>query len=805
VEKIDNYIDTPEKAAERQRRIKLMLLEAGIEPVGDYRERAIDYQDIAPPRFEVQVPLVEVFERVKRFKADAWQRQFCEYLQNASTGQADARTWAVVHAPGQQGKSVILAQVYPAWILGHDPMHRIALATYNVTRSQSHSKAVIDIMNLPIYREMFRDPEGWVKKGAAMSGWQTQARKDSTESQLSFNPVGLQSGLTGSGFSTLIIDDPYSDQKEAFSETNRTNLQEFWDFTVGSRVGLHTNIFAMFHRYHVMDLGGYLLDTGDFDYLRYAAICDGPYIHEETGIQYNDPLNRQIGELIAPERFPLAYYAKAKQNTRVWNSMFQGKPTSDSGDFFNIGKIKVLDPIEDAEYIAQRTAECIAFGRAWDNAATQDGGDTTAGVGGGITPDARVLITDVILEQLDSGARLALQVQTAERDGRDVTVCIPQDPGSAGKDVVFMTEQALEGFTVSKRATSANKEMRALPASSAVNAGMVEIVDGPNTKRFLTALRDFPLSDFDDPVDSFSDLYTCLYETAKRGLVVKNLSPQRNLVDWQTFAKYYGPEGEDAKPLESIPPHWTIYVGVKITPEASKANSAVIVARAAQNAKMPDTLFIVAEYKKFDANYEAVFEWIDAALAAYAPGATDVTAWLHPDSEQYKQTLWQKLNRRIAVFEEDDLAGLTELNWYLKPNGKENPFNPVEGGANLYGLIADPKQLSAATDEYGLYAVRQEASTWGFNDKGEPSPVGSVLNCLAMICYAFRTTEAGLTVEEKIEEAMSPKLTVAAIANIIDPDQQDTALTKRRMEVERLEKEMLRPVRGAHVARFSRR
>ena len=803
----DDYIDTPEKAAARLKKIRLLLTEADIPIVGDYRDREIEYQDIAPPRFEVQVPLVEVFERVKRFKADAWQRQFCEYLQNASLGQCDARTWAVVHAPGQQGKSVILAQVYPAWILGHDPMHRIALATYNVTRSQSHSRAVIDIMNLPIYQEMFRDSAGWVKKGAAMSGWQTEARRASTESQLSFNPVGLQSGLTGSGFSTLIIDDPYSDQKEAFSETNRTNLQEFWDFTVGSRVGLHTNIFAMFHRYHVMDLGGYLLDTGDFDYLRYAAICDGPYIHEETGIQYNDPLGRQPGDLIAPERFPLAYYAKARQNTRVWNSMFQGKPTSDSGDFFNISRIKVLKPIEDAEAIDSRRRECVAFARAWDNAATDDGGDTTAGMGGGITPEGRLLITDAVLEQVDSGGRLALQKQTAEADGRDVTVLIPQDPGSAGKDVVFMTEQALEGFTVVKRPTSANKEVRATPASAAVNMGMVEIVEGPNTKRVLTALRDFPLSDFDDPCDALSDLYSYLYEVAKKGLVVKNLSPQRNLVTWDTFGKYYGPKGDDQQPLSEIPKHWTIYVGVKITPEASKANSAIIVARAAQNAKLPDTLFIVAEYKKFDANYEAVFDWIDAALEAYCGGNKNAMIWLHADSEQYRQTIAQKLKRSVLVFEGE--GGLTELNWYLKPNGKDHPFSEIEKeGANLYGLIADPTQLMAATDEYGLYAVRQEASTWGFNDKGEPSAVGSVLDCLSMICYAFRTSETGLTVDEKVEEAIkvkSPNLQLSVINAMPDQDQRDTATTKRMMEEKRIRQELDRPVRGAHAGRFARR
>jgi hypothetical protein len=306
-------------------------------------------------------------------------------------------------------------------------------------------------------------------------------------------------------------------------------------------------------------------------------------------------------------------------------------------------------------------------------------------------------------------------------------------------------------------------------------------------------LRDFPLSDFDDPVDAGSDLYNGLYEIARKGLVVKDLKPQRNLITYPQFKAVFG--------ADTIPPVWTVYVGLKITAEATRPNSAVIVVRASQNTKMADVLFVVAEYKAFNADFYAMFDWIDTALDAYCGGGRDATVWLHPDSEQYSQVIWQKLQRRVAVFDGDAGDGLTELNWYLKPTEAENPFNPVEKAAGLYALVADEGQLSAATDEYGLYALRQEAATWGYNDKGEPSAVGAVMDCLRMCVRGFRTVQAGLSVEERIDERVGPKLSVEAIAAIDDPDQRDTAITKRMMETKKAARDIGRPVRGPYGSR----
>jgi hypothetical protein len=135
----------------------------GLKKIRQYKNQPIDYIDPAPK------PLVECFERIKRFKADRWQIDFGNRLQEATVTRHLKGIYSIIHAEGQLGKSSWLAQVYPAWILGHDPLHRFALATYNVRRSQRHSKTTIGIMNLAIYKDIFPNKSGWVDEKSSVA------------------------------------------------------------------------------------------------------------------------------------------------------------------------------------------------------------------------------------------------------------------------------------------------------------------------------------------------------------------------------------------------------------------------------------------------------------------------------------------------------------------------------------------------------------------------------------------------------------------------------------------------------------
>lgn len=768
------------------------------------RDEAIDYIDIAPRKIEIQIPLVETFERIRKLKADAWQIDFCQRLQDAFANRHEKATSAMIHAEPQLGKSTILANIYPAWILGHDPMHRIALATYNVSRSQAHSKAVISIMQLPVYKEIFNNTEGHVPDRTGVERWKTNARRISTDPQDSFNPVGLQSGLTGSGFDTLIIDDPYADQKEAFSETTRKNLQDFWEYTVTGRRGEYSNIFGMFHRYHVEDLAGYLLDKGTFDYWRYATIADGNYIHESTGQVFPDPLGREIGELIS-ERRSKTYYADKRQNNRVWMSLHQGRPSTEEGEFFNVGRLQRLNPAEAEEFRNQ----CSILVRGWDLAATEDGGDYSVGFQLGMRSDRKAAILDIRRKQVDTAGRDALQLETATADGANTVVTVPNDPGAGGKSTVYYVQRNLAAFTVIPRPTSGSKEDRARPLASAINSGDVFIATDDHlpederwVKHLLTEFRNFPLSDHDDIVDAGADAFNEAFERITRGLVIKNFRPHLSLLTWPQFSMRF----KNGKPADRIPKNWTVYAAVKITADASMPNAAVIAARAPMNSRLDDTIFVVAEYKELTDDPNAAFEWLDAALNAYFEANTVATIWLHENSAGYRQTLWQKLQRPVAVFEGPASAGIAELDWYcLSRKDIPSAFEDQLDSVGLYALIADPSQIAVARDEYGLVSMRQEFATWNLNEKGEPNGIGAVLDCLRMITYCFRTSATPLNRTEQIEEALSPALRTDSIQQVEDLNLKTQLLQRRMIEVKKVEKTIDAPVRGPGTGRWRRR
>ena len=754
--------------------------------LSSYKDKPIDYIDPAPKPFEVQIPLVEYFERIKRLRADDWQKHFCQYLQDAVVNRHTKPTWAEFHAQAQMGKTVILSQAFKAWCFGHDPLWRATLAMYNITRSQAHSSVIRQIMQSQLHKDIFPNTAGHLPNIVSKDGWKTNARMDVNDGQNSFNPVGLQSGMTGSGFDWLTIDDPYKEPKDAFSETVFENLDRFWQYGVVPRLSSFSCIAAMFHRYSYDDFGGYLLNTGKFDYIRYASIADGDYEHEETGQKFPDPLDRADGDLISPVRFPMSYYDDKRVDTKVWMSMFQGRPSSKEGDFFHVNKIQI---VRDAHQHDIEWNNCIVRGRGWDHAVTQGGGDKSAGGLVGIQPDDTVIVGDVFSDQLDSSSRVAKQKQIAEQDGRDVTVIIPEGLGDSGKDVVFFMQQELQGFNVVARKVanaapgSDAKRRRAHNFSVAVNSGKVKFLEGEWCDRVLRLMRRFGASTSgDDEIDAISDAFNHLYEEKHKGNVVQGLS------SLQTWAEYIAKYGVEVDATLKIPAHWTVYAALKISAEANAPNSGVIVARAPQNTGLKDNLFVLAEYKAYDSDYPALFTWLDTTLKTKCERPRTSIIHLHKDSEAFLPTIRTKLEYPVRLFNEAPTAGITEINWY------------GQNGA-LVGIVDDVDQLDVAKDSKGLVSVRQEALTWGFNDKGLPNGVGQVWDDIRMIAYAFRTVATDYSFEEKLEQRMPEPLRTETIAAMPQGVERDGTLLRRGIEERRVRQEMEAPVRRAGIMR----
>lgn len=222
-----------------------------------------------------------------------------------------------------------------------------------------------------------------------------------------------------------------------------------------------------------------------------------------------DALGRAVGEALWPE-WESAEALRRKEGIlgeRAFAALFQQVPRVAAGGLFRVGRISVV-------------GEAAAGGvRAWDLAASSGAGaDWTVGLRLVRREDEGFLVADVVRARLEPAEVEALVRRTAERDGKDVVIALPQDPGQAGRAQVGWLTRAVAGWRVVSSAETGAKSVRAQPVAAQVNAGNVSVADGAWVEEFLAELGEFP-GGRDDQVDALSRAFAVLVEGGGRARV----------------------------------------------------------------------------------------------------------------------------------------------------------------------------------------------------------------------------------------------------------------------------------------------
>ncbi len=323
----------------------------------------------------VQPPtLADFVEHTVNFELHDWQRRFlCPILERCAHEKG---VRIAIHGPPQFGKSIIVSQRLPAWLLGLDPIHRVGLACYNETRSTQFGDVVKQIICSPQFGDQF--PSVQVAPDAPSGRFSTAQRAALLDAQPSFTAMGLLSGFVGRGVDTLIVDDPYKSSDEARSEVINEKVWRWWSETAKVRIDPAANVLVMFHRYHEDDFAGRLLAEG-FEYVRFPAIAD----KNEDG---SDPTGRADGELLSPMRSREFLDAINEEDPLVFAGQFQGVPRPAGGGFFQREWFKVA-PIPPLK----------AWVRFWDIAVSEkETGDFTVGALCAMGPDQKVYLKNII-------------------------------------------------------------------------------------------------------------------------------------------------------------------------------------------------------------------------------------------------------------------------------------------------------------------------------------------------------------------------------------------------------------------------
>lgn len=267
---------------------------------------------------------------------DAWRMRLWNYAYRASGGEwvpyralkyiadiiqatiARGGGRLIINIPPRHGKSELISRWLPTWFLDWYPHKNVILTSYGDSLAANYGRKVRD--------ELQGNELTWTELGnkQLVTDWRTAHGGG-------MRTAGVGGPILGFGSDLFLIDDPYKNKAEAFNETYRERLKEWFNSTAYSRLEPNATVILIMQRWHHEDLSGYLMNEHEDDWVqvRLPALAE---TDEEEGIV--DPLGRAAGESLVPERYNEETLGKIKRavGSVFWSGMYQQRPSPAEGN-----------------------------------------------------------------------------------------------------------------------------------------------------------------------------------------------------------------------------------------------------------------------------------------------------------------------------------------------------------------------------------------------------------------------------------------------------------------------------------------
>lgn len=397
----------------------------------------------------------------------AWQRYIQDHLDQVTRGELRR---LMIFAPPQHGKSSLVTVRYPVYRLELDPKLRIIIGAYNQERSAEFSRSA---------RRIARERLDISDERSADRDWQTTQGGG-------VRAVGVGVGITGYPGELIVIDDPVKSRDEADSQTYRDRVWEWYTQDLYTRLQPGGAVILIMTRWHEDDLAGRIL-----------ASEDGPswtVLSLPAEAEENDPLGREPGEALCPERYDLAALANRKMVLGSWayTALYQQRPAPAEGGIIKREWLRYYDQLP------TKLDRAIA---SWDMA-FKDNADSSYVVGqvwGQVGGDFYLLWQ--IRERLDFPATQRAVRSLAQRYPQALTKLV--EDKANGPAVIASLRHDVSGLTAYPVAGS--KEARLQAVSPLFEAGNVYLPRGVGwIDEYVNELCTFPNAAHDDQVDATS-------------------------------------------------------------------------------------------------------------------------------------------------------------------------------------------------------------------------------------------------------------------------------------------------------------
>lgn len=433
----------------------------------------------------------------------------------------------ILNAPPRHGKSMLVAQYLPAWYLGWNPDHEVAIVSNTAELAEEHGGYARDLMLEHGERYFGLRVRGGKK--AAANGWQIEGHRGRCHA------IGKGGTFTGKGANLLIVDDPIKDTQEAQSPTARQRLWEWWTGVGQKRLNPGgSKVVVMFTRWHQDDLVGRLLEAdgnrGRWHKLNVPAIAveDDPAARGfanglAEGEPYVDPCGREPGRALWPVMldgspgYPLDELEDMRSDDAgIFEAQNQGNPRPPVGAKFSRAHFRYAR--DRAAYFELIQPDGTARAVLKDECTWIGTGDMAAGKGkdndpcsflvGAVTPQRELIVIEVIAEKLALGDQWDWvrgqwegypELMASGRVGAEFKQGAHALFGAWEREV----SEGRWAHELEKIPAVSDKDQRAQPVAAAMKLGRVYFLDrgAQWIAPFEDELLGFPTGRHDDRVD----------------------------------------------------------------------------------------------------------------------------------------------------------------------------------------------------------------------------------------------------------------------------------------------------------------
>ena len=265
---------------------------------------------------------------------------------------------ALISAPPRHGKSHIVTEKIPVWLLGNHPRDEVIITGYGTQIAEQFGRTARDNYDRVAHNVW---PDAGLDKNVQSAGhWQTALGGKC-------HSAGLMAPLTSYGANYLFIDDPIKNMEQADSDKIGEKIQGGLIPDVFSRVYPNGFIVIMATRWVENDPTGWVRENmAEFVNLdiNYTALCED---------EATDPLGRKLDESLigphmgdnmaeVPTKIAITSEIMKQQRAasigangiRYWNALYQDHPSTVTGNLVDVNNFQLIPsseiPWEKMEY-----------------------------------------------------------------------------------------------------------------------------------------------------------------------------------------------------------------------------------------------------------------------------------------------------------------------------------------------------------------------------------------------------------------------------------------------------------------------